>query len=90
MLATLYPFELTLKGLENLNKKESKRKEILTITLSQFTHIKDITEDSFTICKREKTLPNQISLSSYNDHRFVLAWTLLSSFTQVQIDDKEN
>lgn len=89
VLATLYPFELTLKGLENLNKKESKRKEILTITLSQFTHIKDITEDSFTICKREKTLPNQISLSSYNDHRFVLAWTLLSSFTQVQIDDKE-
>lgn len=89
VLATLYPFELTLTGVENLNKKESKRKEILTSTLSQFTHIKDITENSFTICKRETALPHQIILSSYNDHRFVLAWTLFSSFTQVQIDNKE-
>lgn len=87
-LATLYPFELTLKGIENLNKKESKRKEILITTLSQFTHIKDITENSFTICKREKALPNQVSLSSHNDHRFVLAWALFSSFTQLQIDNK--
>lgn len=90
VLALLYPFTLTLTGTRNLNKKESQRQEILISTLSQFTNIKDITEDSFTICKREKALPQTLTLSSYNDHRFVLAWSLFQGFSEVQIDHIES
>lgn len=86
--ALLYPFELTLCGVENLNKKESPRKDIIIKTLSQFTEFANVSDDSFTICLRQKPLPEQLYLSSHHDHRFVLAWSLFKAFTRVTIDDE--
>lgn len=86
--ALLYPFELTLCGIGNLNKKESPRKDIIIKTLSQFTEIANISNESFTIRRRQESLPEQLMLSSHNDHRFVLAWTLFKAFTRVTIDDE--
>jgi len=87
--ALLYPFELTLNGIKNLNKKESPRRDIIIAILSQVTEIKNITADSFTICKRNNPLPERMRLASHHDHRFVLAWSLLKGFTEVAIDDEK-
>lgn len=88
VLALLYPFTLTLTGIEHLNFKESKRKEILLNTISNFTIVEEHNNHSITIYKREKELPQTLHLSSHNDHRFVMAWTLFHHFLEINIDDK--
>jgi len=87
VLAVCYPFELTLFGLKNLNLKESNRLDILVNELSKFTKVKKDSENSITIYKRKKTLPQQFHFDSYNDHRFVMAWSLFENYGEVNIEN---
>ena len=86
-LAVCYPFELTLSGVKNLNLKESNRLDILIHELSKFTHIEAHTQDCITIYKRPQPLPKQFHFESYNDHRFVMAWSLFKNYGTVTIDN---
>jgi len=89
VLAVCYPFELTLFGLKNLNLKESNRFDILVNELSKFTKVKKESENSITIYKRKKPLPQQFHFDSYNDHRFVMAWSLFENYGEVNIDNPD-
>jgi len=89
VLAVCYPFELTLFGLKNLNLKESNRLDILVNELSKFTKVKKESENSITIYKRKKPLPQQFHFDSYNDHRFVMAWSLFKNYGEVNIENSE-
>jgi 3-phosphoshikimate 1-carboxyvinyltransferase len=88
-LAVCYPFELTLSGLKNLNQKESKRLDIMVDELSKFTKIDQHSEDSITIYKRTNELPKVFHFDSYNDHRFVMAWSLFKNFGTVNIENSD-
>jgi 3-phosphoshikimate 1-carboxyvinyltransferase len=88
-LAVCYPFELTLSGVKNLNLKESNRLDILVHELSKFTHIETHTQDCITIYKRTQPLPKQFHFNSYNDHRFVMAWSLLKNYGTVTIENAD-
>jgi len=88
-LAVCYPFELTMSGLKNLNLKESKRLDILVGELSKFTTIEKHSESIITIHKRLQKLPELFHLNSYNDHRFVMAWSLFKNFGNVVIENPE-
>jgi len=89
VLAVCYPFELTMSGLKNINLKESKRLDILVDELSKFTTVKKHSEDVITIYKRIEELPNVFHFDSYNDHRFVMAWSLFKNFGTVNIKNPD-
>ena len=89
VLAVCYPFELTLSGLKNLNLKESNRLDIMIKELSKFTKIEKRSENKITIFKRTKKLPNAFHFDSYNDHRFVMAWSLFKNYGIVNIINPE-
>jgi 3-phosphoshikimate 1-carboxyvinyltransferase len=89
VLSVCYPFELTMAGLKNLNLKESNRFDIMVRELSQFTKIEKQTEDTVTIYKRTNDLPKLFQFDSYNDHRFVMAWSLFKSFGVVNIQNAD-
>lgn len=94
-LATIYPFQLTLHGIANLDYKESQRGTHLIDTLGRFTAIQtDKSPDtdkisSIKISKRTNPLPDFISFDSHHDHRFVMAFHLFSDFSQIEISNKE-
>jgi len=88
-LAVCYPFELTLYGLKNLNLKESNRLDILVNELSKFTKIVKYSENKITIYKRIKDLPKEFYFDSYNDHRFVMAWSLFKNYGNVNIKNPD-
>lgn len=90
--AVLYPFKLTLSGIGNLNFKESNRIDILTTTLARFAPTcyhcsKD--DESLTIDgTRRYTLPEQvIPIDTWNDHRMVMAFALLTQRHRVLLAD---
>ncbi len=87
--ATLFPFELTIIGVENLKYKESNRWQHLIETVSRFTRVEILSSSSFKIYKREKELPNHITFNSMNDHRLVMAWHLFALFTMIEIENQE-
>ena len=89
VLSVCYPFELTMSGLKNLNLKESNRLDILVNELSKFTKIKKHSNDVITIHKRKEALPKQFHFDSYNDHRFVMAWSLFINFGMLEVDNSE-
>jgi 3-phosphoshikimate 1-carboxyvinyltransferase len=89
VLSVCYPFELRMSGLKNLNLKESNRLDIMVNELSKFTTIEKHSEEVITIYKRSKELPNPFHFDSYNDHRFVMAWSLFKNFGTVEIDNVE-
>lgn len=89
VLAVCYPFELSMSGLKNINLKESNRLDILVNELSKFTHIEKHSEDSIIIYKRINELLKQFHFNSYNDHRFVMAWSLFKNFGNVVIENAE-
>jgi 3-phosphoshikimate 1-carboxyvinyltransferase len=84
-LAVCYPFELTLSSLKNLNLKESNRLDIMVRELSKFTDVMQHSESQITIQKRVRKLPESFHFDSYNDHRFVMAWSLFKNFGTVEI-----
>jgi len=88
-VAVCYPFELTLSGLKNLNLKESNRLDIMVNELSKFTKIVKHSENKITIHKRIKDLPKEFHFDSYNDHRFVIAWSLFNNFGNVNINNPD-
>ncbi|MCL1850370.1 MAG: hypothetical protein FWF70_03035 [Bacteroidetes bacterium] len=88
-LAVCYPFELTLSGLKNLNLKESNRLGIMVSELSEFTTIVQHSETQITIQKRTRKLPESFHFDSYNDHRFVMAWSLFKNFGTVEIKNPD-
>ncbi|MCL2435508.1 MAG: hypothetical protein FWD09_05145 [Lentimicrobiaceae bacterium] len=89
VLSVCYPFELTMSGLKNLNLKESNRLDIMVNELSKFTAIDQHSEDAITIHKRTNELPKTFHFDSYNDHRFVMAWSLFRNFGKVDIQHPE-
>ena len=89
VLSVCYPFELTLNGLKNINLKESNRLDILVKELSKFTTIIINSDDSITIHKRKTALPNAFHFDSYNDHRFVMAWSLFNNYGTVEIENAD-
>jgi 3-phosphoshikimate 1-carboxyvinyltransferase len=96
ILALLYPFQLTLTRIKNLDHKESKRATHLVELLQQFTRVTTTTEsgsnsiDTLTIEKREHNLPSFLHLDAHQDHRLIMAFELFSLFTQVEITNKEH
>jgi len=88
-LAVCYPFELTMTGLENLNLKESNRLDIMIEELKKITSVKKHSEESITIYKRIGELPKKYCFDSYNDHRFVMAWSLFKNFGNVDITNTD-
>jgi 3-phosphoshikimate 1-carboxyvinyltransferase len=84
-LAVCYPFELTLSGLKNINLKESNRLDIIVNELSKFTKVEKRSHDVIHIQKRTDDLPPVFHFDSYNDHRFVMAWSLFNNFGTVTI-----
>lgn len=89
VLSVCYPFELTLNGLKNINLKESHRLDVLVNELSKFTVVEINSEDSITLHKRKTVLPNSFHFDSYNDHRFVMAWSLLKNYGTVEIQNTD-
>jgi 3-phosphoshikimate 1-carboxyvinyltransferase len=89
VLAVCYPFELTLSGLKNLNLKESNRLDIMVNELSKFTTVVKHSETQIVIHNRTKELPQKFNFESYNDHRFVMAWSLFKNFGNVTIKNPE-
>ena len=89
VLSVCYPFELTLNGLKNINLKESNRLDIVVKELSKFTAVEINSEDSITIHKRKTELPNSFHFDSYNDHRFVMAWSLFKNYGTVEIENTD-
>lgn len=93
VLSVLYPFELTLEDIDNLDFKESKRGTHLVQTLMQFTEIQTITHPdtgqihTIKILKRTTPLPNLLTFDSFNDHRMVMAFHLFSCFTNITIQN---
>ncbi|MCL2289995.1 MAG: hypothetical protein FWC34_04730 [Bacteroidetes bacterium] len=85
VLSVCYPFKLTMLGLKSLNLKESNRLDILIHELSKFTTIDKHSNDAITIYKRINELPKSFHFDSYNDHRFVMAWSLFGNFGMVDI-----
>ena len=88
-LAVCYPFELTLSGLKNLNLKESNRLDITVNELSKFTTILQHSKEQITIQKRTQQLPETFYFNSYNDHRFVMAWSLFKNFGSMNIENAD-
>ena len=89
VLAVCYPFQLTLTGLKNINLKESNRLDILVKELTKFTSIIVQSENKIIIHKRKKELPLLFNFDSYQDHRFVMAWSLFKKFGEVKIKDEQ-
>jgi len=89
VLSVCYPFKLTMSGLKSLNLKESNRLDILVNELSKFTTVNKHSEEVITIYKRIDELPKVFHFDSYNDHRFVMAWSLFRNFGSVDIQNPE-
>lgn len=93
-VALIYPFEITLHGLQNLNFKESERLNIVMDIFSQFTEIQLINNIpnhiSLIIHQRTKELPKHIKLNTFHDHRFVMAWSLFASRCIVELIGSES
>jgi 3-phosphoshikimate 1-carboxyvinyltransferase len=94
-LAVLHPFELTIRGISNLEYKESRRGIHLVHELSKFTTIEPNLEETessekyIKIFKRSAPLPDVIHFDSYNDHRMVMAFQLFDSFSKITIKNSE-
>ena len=89
VLSVCYPFQLTICGVKNLNFKESNRMDIMIHELSKFTIIEQHSKDKITLYKRTKPLPAIFHFDSYNDHRFVMAWSLFRNFGEVNIENSD-
>lgn len=90
VFSVLYPCETVLSGLQNLNMKESKRLDILMEELSKFARIEKPDNGSLHIIPQERINGQQLTFSSYGDHRFVMAFTLFSLFNRVTLDEIES
>jgi len=89
VLSVCYPFKLTMSGLKNINLKESNRLDILIEELSKFATVEKHSEEVITISKRTEKLPELFHFDSYNDHRFVIAWSLFKNFGTVNIQNAD-
>ena len=89
VLSVCYPFTLEMTGVKNLNLKESNRLDIMIKELLKFTKIEKHSEDAITIYKRTEELPKTFHFDSYNDHRFVMAWSLFKNYGNVNIINSE-
>ena len=94
-LAVLYPFELTITGIQNLEYKESRRGNNLVRVLRQFTEIETNIEDQepsekhIKVLKRSAPLPVSIEFDSFEDHRMVMAFQLFASMSNINIHHAE-
>lgn len=89
--AVAYPADLKMSGLQNLNLKESHRLKLLEEVLSIFAPTK-VTDDSTLQVIGTQRYDKQgapITLSTHQDHRMVMAFTLLQSRYPIQLDGVE-
>ena len=79
---------IILKGCGNLNHKESRRLDIIACELSPFAEIVLHDEGkSCHIAPFEKVTDKDLSFKSYEDHRFVMAFTLFALSNKIKIDN---
>ncbi len=94
-LAVLYPFELTITGIQNLEYKESRRGINLVSVLRQFTDIETNIEDQepsekyIKVVKRSAPLPASSEFDSFEDHRMVMAFQLFATMSNITIHHAE-
>lgn len=94
-LSVLFPFELTIKGIQNLEYKESRRGINLVNVLHQFTEIETNIEDQepsekyIKVVKRSVPLPASIEFDSFEDHRMVMAFQLFATMSSITIRHAE-
>ncbi len=87
--AVLYPFNLTLRGLQNLGHKESDRLAALGEMLSAFAPTTIFGDHTLIVCGhlREPVTKQTHALNTRGDHRMAMAAALLSLRYDVQISD---
>ena len=94
-LSVLFPFELTIKGIQNLEYKESRRGINLVNVLRKFTEIETNIEDQepsekyIKVVKRSAPLPASIEFDSFEDHRMVMAFQLFATMSSITIRHAE-
>ena len=90
-LAVLYPFDLQINGVGNLNLKESRRLDVLASELSAFAPTSIVGEDVLQVMGRQRFVNDSMGrvLSARQDHRMVMAFTLLKLQYDVTIDGVE-
>lgn len=91
-MATVAPFlfdKITLTGTGRLRIKESDRVMAVREQLAAIGVKTSETEDTLTVYRYEGTAPEEISLSSYNDHRMAMCAILIAVIlkAEVEIDD---
>lgn len=87
--AVLYPLDMEICGLENLNHKESHRLDHLREMLSPFAPVATDGISTLQIKgrSRKESLSSPILTHTHNDHRMVMAAALLAQFYCIEIDD---
>lgn len=87
-MASMMPMKLTLTGVQNLNLKESKRKDFLVQDLQDVATIFSPDEDTL-IVEGHPQKVGELHLSSHQDHRLVMAYRLLALRHKVIIDNAD-
>jgi 3-phosphoshikimate 1-carboxyvinyltransferase len=89
VLSLLTNQEFIFSGLQNLNLKESKRKDVILEELSPFAAFEMLNDH--TLKMRNIRIPKgkTLSFSSHQDHRLVMAFTLFALYNEVEIDNVE-
>lgn len=89
--AILYPIDLQIVGVKNLNLKESRRVDVLSEELSWFAPVSIENKNSLQIYGNQKIINKTTThtLSSHDDHRIVMAFSLLKLQYNVKIDGTE-
>ncbi len=78
----------TFNGTRRLRIKESDRGAVMAEELRKFGASVEIYEDSVVVCSKEFHAPSEV-LSGHNDHRIVMALSVLLTLTGGEIDGAE-
>ena len=89
VLSLLTNQEFIFTGLQNLNTKESQRKEVIIQELSPFADFELVDDSTLRMYNIKVPKGKKLSFSSHRDHRFVMAFTLFALYNIVEIDNVE-
>ena len=89
VLSLLTNQEFIFSGVQNLNLKESKRKEVMLQELAPFADFEMLDDNTFKMRNIRIPKGKTLSFSSHKDHRLIMAFTLFALYNIVEIDDAE-
>ena len=89
VLSLLANRECIFSGLQNLNAKESKRKDVILQELFPFADFEMLNHNALRMYNIKVPKEENLSFSSHKDHRFVMAFTLFALYNNVEIDNAE-